>query len=857
MDHNQSFDKEPEITNIYPITNCTGYFQVVGLPKERSSLYFYSKEFSHNLRANKLQELSSIHSRFILDSSTKLWIIFDNSEKRFNIGRLLSNSKFKSGSPISVYSRVIEGEKIESILSLDIISYNEDIIFITQNHVVMVLSHLSKKIQIAKRSINEGGDRLVIQYLKPSNPDEKYVEIKSNISGKLFFLRSQTQIDIFDLNYECLKKVDIDPIEFRGFACFIDAGKDFFLVWNKKDLKLSRIRGIESSKELCFHADSDIADNEERGNPIVDYVWLSKKKFGSSPFFIGSALYHKIVLNISKKEKRFLEEYMNSIGLEKIKLERKIDWEDIEIKEGSNIVNILGSRVPIHLATIENFTLTPLRDGKNFSEEIAKTFEESSNKTNIIEYLVSMIRFGNYEELLKSWTGDVFVVSIIGRQSSGKSYMLNRLFGTRFNVAANRCTDGIWMSCTIFESEEFKKKLVIVLDCEGLFSIRRNNQEEMKMCLALSSISDILILNQDLSFNRNLVGIFENMQKIIGRLRGKNLFKGLLFTLIRDVPHSNTDEAYKEFTSFIKSVYEKENNFITKLFEGKSACMCIVNFENGKFIEYLKKMRQKHIFSMVNKRWKTPIDFLSVFKIMLAQVMTDDDTDIDEYKLRIEIEKIKKECFKLFFGSNEESIIYPKSFKFSAIFEGKNYDFEFKHEDLMILFFQDEIKENANYDSTTSKMIMETEEKDSKIESVDEMNHIGDLGINSCSKLINKFEESFTNRTDANHSEWYKILKKMIKLFLKERRQICLDAFENLSKSISNEEEKKKLLHSLEMVFKLVSNDSLFCERSCRTCDRECVLLKNHKVNCNCLTNHRCSHTCEILEECKKENNLW
>ena len=242
---------------------------------------------------------------------------------------------------------------------------------------------------------------------------------------------------------------------------------------------------------------------------------------------------------------------------------------------------------------------------------------------------------------------------------------------------------------------------------------------------------------------------------------------------------------------------------------------------------------------------------------MLAQVMTDDDTDIDEYKLRIEIEKIKKECFKLFFGSNEESIIYPKSFKFSAIFEGKNYDFEFKHEDLMILFFQDEIKENANYDSTTSKMIMETEEKDSKIESVDEMNHIGDLGINSCSKLINKFEESFTNRTDANHSEWYKILKKMIKLFLKERRQICLDAFENLSKSISNEEEKKKLLHSLEMVFKLVSNDSLFCERSCRTCDRECVLLKNHKVNCNSLTNHRCSHTCEILEECKKENNLW
>ena len=41
---------------------------------------------------------------------------------------------------------------------------------------------------------------------------------------------------------------------------------------------------------------------------------------------------------------------------------------------------------------------------------------------------------------------DIKVVSIVGRQSSGKSYVMNRLFGTRFNVSATRCTDGIWMS---------------------------------------------------------------------------------------------------------------------------------------------------------------------------------------------------------------------------------------------------------------------------------------------------------------------------------------------------------------------------------------------------------------------------
>jgi len=35
----------------------------------------------------------------------------------------------------------------------------------------------------------------------------------------------------------------------------------------------------------------------------------------------------------------------------------------------------------------------------------------------------------------------------------------------------------------------------MILDCEGLFSARRNEQEEMKFCLVLSAISDIMILN--------------------------------------------------------------------------------------------------------------------------------------------------------------------------------------------------------------------------------------------------------------------------------------------------------------------------------------------------------------------------
>jgi predicted GTPase len=60
------------------------------------------------------------------------------------------------------------------------------------------------------------------------------------------------------------------------------------------------------------------------------------------------------------------------------------------------------------------------------------------------------------------------IISIMGAQSTGKSYLMNRLFGSRFSVASTRCTDGIWLSFHTTKYINF-----ILLDCEGLFSIDR------------------------------------------------------------------------------------------------------------------------------------------------------------------------------------------------------------------------------------------------------------------------------------------------------------------------------------------------------------------------------------------------
>ncbi|XP_042248358.1 interferon-induced very large GTPase 1-like [Thunnus maccoyii] len=76
------------------------------------------------------------------------------------------------------------------------------------------------------------------------------------------------------------------------------------------------------------------------------------------------------------------------------------------------------------------------------------------------------------DEVIKK-LGDqrVFVLSVLGLQSSGKSTMLNAMFGLQFAVSAGRCTKGAFMQL-VKVSEEMKKDFqfdyVLVVDTEGL-----------------------------------------------------------------------------------------------------------------------------------------------------------------------------------------------------------------------------------------------------------------------------------------------------------------------------------------------------------------------------------------------------
>ncbi|KAK3524770.1 hypothetical protein QTP86_003133 [Hemibagrus guttatus] len=75
------------------------------------------------------------------------------------------------------------------------------------------------------------------------------------------------------------------------------------------------------------------------------------------------------------------------------------------------------------------------------------------------------------DELVKI-LGDqrVFVLSILGIQSSGNSTMLNAMFGLQFAVSAGRCTRGAFMQLVRVSEEmkELKFDYILVVDTEGL-----------------------------------------------------------------------------------------------------------------------------------------------------------------------------------------------------------------------------------------------------------------------------------------------------------------------------------------------------------------------------------------------------
>ncbi len=111
----------------------------------------------------------------------------------------------------------------------------------------------------------------------------------------------------------------------------------------------------------------------------------------------------------------------------------------------------------------------------------------------------------------------VFVLSVLGIQSSGKSTMLNAMFGLQFAVSAGRCTRGAFMQLIRVSDEmitQMNFDYILAVDTEGLRALelagkstRHHDNELATFVVGLGNLTLINIFGENLSEMQDILQI--------------------------------------------------------------------------------------------------------------------------------------------------------------------------------------------------------------------------------------------------------------------------------------------------------------------------------------------------------------
>ncbi|KAK5730369.1 Dynamin-like GTPase that mediates homotypic ER fusion [Elasticomyces elasticus] len=178
----------------------------------------------------------------------------------------------------------------------------------------------------------------------------------------------------------------------------------------------------------------------------------------------------------------------------------------------------------------------------DFEHGVQIVDQEKNFNANLGQYLQleGIIRAGfNYH-----------IISVFGSQSTGKSTLLNYLFGTQFGVMSEQerrqTTKGIWMSKNKKENAAGEKSMaenILVMDVEGTDGRERGEDQdfERKSALFALATSEVLIVNiwehQVGLYQGANMGLLKTVFEVNLQLflkNAKNVTRSLLFFVIRD-----------------------------------------------------------------------------------------------------------------------------------------------------------------------------------------------------------------------------------------------------------------------------------------------------------------------------------
>ncbi|XP_039543510.1 interferon-induced very large GTPase 1-like [Pimephales promelas] len=219
----------------------------------------------------------------------------------------------------------------------------------------------------------------------------------------------------------------------------------------------------------------------------------------------------------------------------------------------------------------------------------------------------------------------VFVLSVLGIQSSGKSIMLNAMFGLEFAVSAGRCTRGAFMQL-VKVSDEMKTQMnfdyILVVDTEGLCALelsgsstRHHDNELATFVVGLANLTLINIFGENPSemqdilqivvqaflrmkmvkLNPSCVFVHQNVSDVTAGEKNEEGRRQLLQTLDEMTKLAAEVEVYDAecFSDVIRFDIQKDVKYFAQLWEGNPP-MAPPNPNYCENIQELKKTILSH-----------------------------------------------------------------------------------------------------------------------------------------------------------------------------------------------------------------------------------------------------------------------
>eukprot|EP00347_Sterkiella_histriomuscorum_P024480 403330967 len=184
-----------------------------------------------------------------------------------------------------------------------------------------------------------------------------------------------------------------------------------------------------------------------------------------------------------------------------------------------------------------------------------------------------------YEDLFKNHNDEVFVVSVIGPQSSGKSLLLNFLFGTQFQSSEGRCTKGVYGAIINVKTEGNKKRRILILDTEGIQAAEaRDDRFDRRIVFYTLCVSHVVLICNRGEMNNQMAEILKLAAESISNLK-ENIIKPNVFVVMNML--SSTDnvalsECIQKLSSAISELDSISNT--QQLFQLSSKNVTILPF---------------------------------------------------------------------------------------------------------------------------------------------------------------------------------------------------------------------------------------------------------------------------------------